>query len=608
MKRENRSSTPGQRRPARAGGDEKPASAHSRYLENPVISRLPNHLKQFIIDQNYDGYTPIDHAVWRYVMRQNYNFLKDNAHAAYVDGLRRTGIGIEAIPSIDTMNDILGTIGWAAVTVDGFIPPAAFMEYQAYRVLVIAADMRQINHIEYTPAPDIIHEAAGHAPIIADAEYAEYLRQIGYVGARAMSSKKDYELYEAIRHLSILKERSDADPEEIAQAERDVEYKQNNLGEPSEMARLSRLHWWTVEFGLIGDLDNPKIYGAGLLSSIGESANCLKRSVKKIPYSIATADYPFDITTQQPHLFVTPSFQHLLAVLEEFSQSMAYRVGGAAGLSKAVDCANVCSAQLSSGLQVTGVFTELLTDPHGRPIYFRTNGPSALAVDGRQLDGHGRDYHLDGFSSPVGRLKGIVTPPEKMTDSDLYAHGIGTGGQVGLQFESGIEVSGRLDRIVRHNGNLLLLSLANCTVRLRDRILFRPEWGRYDLAVGEAIVSVFSGAADKDAYDQVPLVPKERTVKAATDKHTLSLQGLYQKVRDTRAGRSTRETLLDVWRQVRNDYDGEWLLPLELLEILQEHSFDPQMESDIKVYLENLARTNSGLTKLIHNGLSLIYR
>ena len=104
------------------------------------------------------------------------------------------------------MNDILGKIGWGAVAVDGFIPPAAFMEFQAYKVLVIACDMRQIHHIEYTPAPDIVHEAAGHAPIIVDREYSNYLQRFGEVGARAMQTRKDFELYEAIRHLSILKE------------------------------------------------------------------------------------------------------------------------------------------------------------------------------------------------------------------------------------------------------------------------------------------------------------------------------------------------------------------------------------------------------------------
>ena len=94
-------------------------------------------------------------------MRQNYSYLKDIAYYPYIPGLTKAGLSIEKIPNLQEMNDALAKIGWGAVTVDGFIPPAAFMEYQAYRVLVIAADIRQLNHIEYTPAPDIIHESAG---------------------------------------------------------------------------------------------------------------------------------------------------------------------------------------------------------------------------------------------------------------------------------------------------------------------------------------------------------------------------------------------------------------------------------------------------------------
>ena len=73
-------------------------------------------------------------------------------------------------------------------------------------VVVIASDIRQLEHIEYTPAPDIIHEGAGHAPIIANPEYAEYLRRSGEIGCKAISSAKDHEIYEAIRHLSIINE------------------------------------------------------------------------------------------------------------------------------------------------------------------------------------------------------------------------------------------------------------------------------------------------------------------------------------------------------------------------------------------------------------------
>ena len=185
-------------------------------------------------------------------------------------------------------------------SVDGFLPPSSFMEFQAYKVLVIAADIRQIEHIEYTPAPDILHEAAGHAPIIADPTYAEYLRLFGEIGSKAISSAQDFELYEAIRHLSIIKEDPNTEEKEIVQAEKDIELIQSNMGQPSEMAQIRNLHWWTVEYGLIGYLNQPKIYGAGLLSSIGESESCLKEEVKKLPYSIEAAQQAFDITEPQP--------------------------------------------------------------------------------------------------------------------------------------------------------------------------------------------------------------------------------------------------------------------------------------------------------------------
>ena len=159
---------------------------------NKQVASLPSHLRKYVVNQNYEDYTSIDHAVWRYVMRKNIDFLSKVADQSYLDGLSKTGISLDKIPNIQKMNDMLGKIHWGAVCVDGFIPPSSFMEFQAYNVLVIAADIRQLEHIEYTPAPDIIHEAAGHAPIIADKEYAEYLRLFGEIGSKAISSSRDY--------------------------------------------------------------------------------------------------------------------------------------------------------------------------------------------------------------------------------------------------------------------------------------------------------------------------------------------------------------------------------------------------------------------------------
>ena len=155
---------------------------------NPILERLPLHLKQYVVEQHYERYTPVDQAVWRYVMRQNYSYLKDVAYYPYIPGLRAAGLSIEHIPDLQTMNDNLRKIGWAAATVDGFIPPVAFMEFQAYHVLVIAADIRQLAHIEYTPAPDIIHESSGHAPNIAAPDYTKYLSYFGEIATKHMFS------------------------------------------------------------------------------------------------------------------------------------------------------------------------------------------------------------------------------------------------------------------------------------------------------------------------------------------------------------------------------------------------------------------------------------
>jgi len=560
-------------------------------MNNPAVAALPKHLLQFAVDQRYDEYTPIDHAVWRFIMRQNIFFLKEYAHKVYFQGLLDTGISFERIPRISEMNDILGKIGWGAVAVDGFIPPAAFMEFQAYKVLVIACDMRQLHHIEYTPAPDIVHEAAGHAPIIVDREYSDYLQRFGEVGARAMSSKKDFELYEAIRHLSILKELPNSDPQEVETALQNVERRQKNLGSPSEMALLSRLHWWTVEYGLIGALEKPKIYGAGLLSSIGESVSCLEPNVKKLPYSIAAAETAFDITTKQPQLFVCRDFQHLRDVLEEFASRMAFMVGGLEGLHKAIDSNNTATCEYSSGLQVSGVFTEVLTDANQQPIYLRTTGPSALAYQRKELPGHGRDYHKDGFGAPIG----------KWNETELVE-----GRVAKLEFESGVMVEGQIEKLTRRDGKLLLITFSQCTVKLGGKILFDPAWGAYDMAVGDEIVSVFNGAADNDAYNQVALVPKERTIKVPSDDKRRKLESLYQQVRDIRTRKTGYDRLGEIWETQQADHPNDWLLSMEIFEILDELGKQKELKEKVAKFLQARKAADKDIATLVEWGFRLV--
>ena len=572
---------------------------------NPLLDRLPNHLKQFIKPQNYDEYTPINQAVWRFVMRKNVDYLSKVAHHSYLEGLKMTGIEIDRIPSMYGMNRILSEIGWAAVAVDGFIPPNAFMEFQAYNVLVIASDIRQLEHIEYTPAPDIIHEGAGHAPIIANPEYAEYLRRFGAIGCKAISSKKDYEIYEAIRLLSILKEAEGTSQSEIEKAEKALDDLQNNMGELSEMAQIRNLHWWTVEYGLIGTLENPKIYGAGLLSSIGESAWCMTDNVKKLPYDISAAFQSFDITKLQPQLYVTPNFAYLSMVLEEFANKMALRTGGISGIKKLIDSAALGTIELSTGLQISGVLTKVL-ESENKPIYIQTLGKTALAYREKELVGHGTHTHPDGFGSPIGKLKGINLAIEDMSPKDLEAYKIVEGEVVTLEFEGGVVVSGEIITGARNlHGEIILISFKNCTVTYQDTILFQPEWGSYDMAVGKKVASAFSGPADVNSFDLISHVPSTKTIKATETPERKELESLYAEVRKARENGDEQINLKTIFNKLQSNHTNDWLLALEIAELAKQRN-QSELLKDVVEYLDKLKGKRPEVAHLIADGLALI--
>ncbi|WP_448606040.1 aromatic amino acid hydroxylase [Paenimyroides ceti] len=577
----------------------------THFESNPLLEKLPNHLRQFIKAQDYDEYTPINQAVWRYVMRKNVDYLSRVAHESYLEGLKKTGISVENIPSMYGMNRILKEIGWAAVAVDGFIPPNAFMEFQAYNVLVIASDIRQLENIEYTPAPDIIHEGAGHAPIIANPEYAEYLRRFGEIGSKAISSAKDYEMYEAIRLLSILKEAEDADPNEIERVEKLVDDLQNNMGALSEMAQIRNLHWWTVEYGLIGSLDNPKIYGAGLLSSIGESEWCMTDQVKKLPYSIEAVDQSFDITKPQPQLYVTPDFAHLNLVLEEFANKMALRTGGLTGIKKVIESKALATIELSTGLQISGVFTNVIEN-EGKPVYVQTTGKTALSYREKELVGHSTEYHAEGFGSPIGRLRGINLAIEDMSPRDLKAYNIYEGEVVTLDFEGGITVMGEIITGSRNlQGEIILISFKNCTVTHGDTVLFQPEWGIYDMAVGKKVVSAFSGPADVQSFDMITHVPTSKTIKAKKNEERANLEKMYQQVRDYREGKETSTDLNEILNTLQERYPSDWLLTVEITEIAERDQLSDLKNRAIN-HLEDVKHRRTEIKHLIDFGLDLI--
>lgn len=372
--------------------------------------QIPAHLRQFVSEQHYEEYTPIDHAVWRYVMRQNHHALKDTAHPAYVEGLRASGIDTEAIPNVSDMNEHLSKIGWGAAIVDGLIPGVAFYDFQAHGILPIAVAIRKVENIEYTPAPDIIHESVGHAPILFDSKYASYVKRFGEIGAKAFATKEKHEVFEAVRNLSIVMEDRHSTPQQIEDAKRLLNERKKAVKGMSEADQISRIFWWTVEYGLIGTLENPQIYGAGLLSSVGESKHCLSDNVVKLPFSIESCiQTSYDVTTMQPQLFVCESFDQLTEAIEEFSNSMAFRKGGTESLDKALQSGSTSTFVLNSGLQITGTIEKMLKDSDGEAIYVKTTAPTALAINDKELPGHSKTTHYSGFGTPIGLLEGGIS-------------------------------------------------------------------------------------------------------------------------------------------------------------------------------------------------------
>ncbi len=572
----------------------------ARIKTNALLEKLPAHLQQFIKPQDYDLYTNIDQAIWRFVMRQNVSYLPSVAHSSYLEGLKKTGIEIDRIPNMYGMNRILSEIGWAAVAVDGFIPPNAFMEFQSHQVLVIASDMRQLEHIEYTPAPDILHEGAGHAPIIANREYAEYLKRFGEIGAKAISSAKDQELYEVIRTLSILKESETATEAEISAAEKAVLDVQNSFGELSEMGQIRNLHWWTVEYGLIGSVDNFKLYGAGLLSSIGESKSCMSPSVKKLPFTIEAAEVGFDITKPQPQLFVTPDFAYLSLVLENFANTMAVRHGGLRGIEKLIDSAAIGTIELSSGIQISGVFTNVIAE-NDMPIYVQTTGKTALSFSNKELVGHSRKQHPNGFGSTLGKLIGIDLPIEEMSPEVLQQHGILEGKVVALNFEGGVVVKGEIitgSRSIR--GNIMIITFKDCTVSHNGKILFDPSWGVYDMAVGQEVVSAFAGAADPSSFEIIKQVSENTTQKVEMSAEKSELNKLYGSIRNN----PSIENCQSVFEISQKNHPLDWLLSIEILEIASKEN--SSLAENVLSHLNQLKLIRPEIGRQIDQGISAL--
>ncbi|TRW17924.1 phenylalanine 4-monooxygenase [Glacieibacterium frigidum] len=231
----------------------------------------PHAAADWTVPQNWADYTPAEHAVWDTLFARQTALLKDRAHPAFLDGLDILALSKPGIPDFDELSERLhAATGWSVVAVPGLVPDEVFYEHLANRRFVAGSFIRGAHELDYLEAPDVFHDVFGHVPLLSQPVFADYMQAYGQGGLRAM--------------------------------------------EHGAIGRLARLYWYTVEFGLIRADGGLKLYGAGIVSSHGESRFALDDpSPNRIGFDLARVmRTPYRIDDYQQGYFVVDSFDQLL--------------------------------------------------------------------------------------------------------------------------------------------------------------------------------------------------------------------------------------------------------------------------------------------------------
>jgi phenylalanine-4-hydroxylase len=574
----------------------------TNYPKSQTLIDIPEHLHEYITEQDPTLYTPEDHASWRFIMRVSKNFFKLHAHPLYLKGLEITGISTERIPLISEMDGALRKLGWKAVAINGFIPPSVFLEFQSLKILAIACDMRKIENLGYTPSPDIVHEAAGHAPIVCDPHYRAYLEAYGQVARNAIITKQDIELYDVIFELSEIKENPNATTQEIELTQKKFEEVAARITKPSEAALLTRMAWWTTEYGMIEVSGKPLIFGAGLLSSVLESHLCIHPHVKKIPFTLESAiNTSYDITRPQPQLFVAKSFESLTQALEEFASTMCFRKGGEYSLNIAKEAEATVTVVLDSGMQITGIVSDYESSD--------TNDVQSFTLIGtKQFSYHETAMIEFGYSQFGSKLYFPMFDPSISTVSlqELLKRLHGSG----LPTKAGHRITGQFKKELKFGTGGRMIILEKVKVMGADgKVIFEERTKPYPFILGTKVTSVFGGAADRKefALRNSNLKKKVKSHKTNATKKNEAINAFYSKIRKIReSGKTDHAELESLFQQAQEKFSTSWLALLELLELYKFFKVTGDRAIEIEGNLIKLANSNTGIREQINMGLELL--
>ena len=222
----------------------------------------------FTVTQDWQSYDADAHEIWRTLYRRQSELLPGYACDAYLHGLRAMGAGDE-IPRFEQTNETLRALtGWQIVAVPGFIPDGAFFEHLANRRFPVTVWIRTWEELDYLVEPDLFHDFFGHVPMLTDPVFADYLQSYGRAGRLA----------------------------------------EKHGGLPL----LARLYWYMVEFGLLNTADGLRAYGAGILSSRGETVYAVESPQ---PHRVA-----FDLERVMRTDYMIDDYQKTYFVLDSFEQ------------------------------------------------------------------------------------------------------------------------------------------------------------------------------------------------------------------------------------------------------------------------------------------------
>ncbi len=226
-----------------------------------------------VVEQPWGSYTRTDHEVWATLFERQQQLLVGRAGSEFLRSQRAMGMSAHEIPKFDDLNRMLrAATGWEIVGVEGLLPELVFFEHLANRRFPVTWWIRKPEQLDYLAEPDLFHDLFGHVPLLMNPVFADYMAAYGRGGVKAHA-----------------------------------------LG-PEALANLTRLYWYTVEFGLIREADGLRIYGAGIVSSKGESIHCLE--------SASPNRIGFDLERIMRTRYRIDSFQKTYFVIDSYEQLM----------------------------------------------------------------------------------------------------------------------------------------------------------------------------------------------------------------------------------------------------------------------------------------------